>query len=136
MTEQTEQTPQPGDEWTTWGRQEKDPDAPERWKPSGHVGTVVRLVIRGHKIIPATTYGDWEFIEADVLQVNPDGSVEEFPETELSGAWFIRTFKAAPSGYQALGVITQEQYAKGTGYAMRSLTDAERALVTKAVPTY
>jgi hypothetical protein len=132
MTEQEQTTPAPGDEWATWGRQD---DGEERWKPSGHVGALVRLVIRGYKEVD-TTLGLWQFVEADVTEVRPDGNVITTAEVPLSGTWFVSRFKAAPSGYQALGVITAEQYAKGTGYAMRSLTDDERALMAKALPTY
>jgi hypothetical protein len=138
MTDKTEPETPPaaGDEWASWGRQDTEGDV-ERWKPSGHVGQIVQLTIRGYKLIPATQYGDWEFIEADVDEVATDGhAYASFAEVPLSGAWFLNRFKAAPSGYRALGVITKEEFAKGTGYAMRSLTEEERALVAKLLPTY
>lgn len=136
MTDQ-DAAPMVGDEWATWGRTDLEGEAPERWKPSGNVGALVQLTIRGYKMVAGTTYGDWEFISADVDVVRPDGKgYDSFPETELSGVWFLGKFKAAPSGYRALGVITQETYAKGTGYAMRSLTPEERELASKVLPTY
>jgi hypothetical protein len=126
-----------GSDWTEWDKAPASREG-EKWKPSGNVGAIVRLtILDGAKVIPGTAYGDWHFVEATVDVIEPDGSAyTTHPETALSGAWFRKVFAQAPQGYQALGVIATEEFPKGTGYKMRPLTDAEQAIVSKALPAF
>jgi hypothetical protein len=119
-----------GSEWESWGSSGGD-----KWKPSENVGACVRLtVVEGHKVIPGTKYGDWEFLEADVDVIDlAAGTFTKHPKAAVSGQWFLGTFAEAPKGYQALGVVISEEFANGTGYKIRPLTAEEKAKALEAL---
>jgi len=125
-----------GNEWQDWAKPAPAANEGPKWKPSANVGALVRLTIGGYKEVETALYDLWTFVECDVDVIEPDGSAyTTYPAQPLSGVWYVSTFRNAPIGYQALGVVTAETFSNGrTGYAMRALTDAEEAIVRKAIP--